>query len=344
MKAASWRTARILVGLLTIGVLSILHWSPIKPRFNEAESRKAAKEQANECARFLVRGDLKSLMAMTPQKIVDAMGGADAAVRKMQSGMMLNSLQGFFTNSAAVGDVQQIEKSHSQVFAVLPEVIDISMPLGFMRTESYLVGVSVDDGRTWRFVDAEGLRSLGNPQSIFPDFSSDLSIPPKKQPVVLSAKVSDPESATRPLEDVAFTSVERAYFKVKVPMGSTIVPPKKDFDVDHYTEVTLPDDNVVIFQVWDDKEISQDVLNSLIETARKSVSGPADSPSDLFDTLHGSGTIVTGTILFIPQCMEVGRFQGNKRAYTVIANYPKEDQDVVRQTLRMMLASFQIKE
>ncbi len=168
--------------------------------------------------------------------------------------------------------MQQIEKSRSQVFAVVPEVIDISMPLGFVRTETYLVGVSVDDGRA----RIRECRRTAKPWQSSVDLSwvpNDLTIPPKK-PVVLSAKVSDPESATRPLEDVAFTSVERAYFKVKVPLGTTIIPPEKDLDVDHYTELSLPGDCVVVFQVLDDKDISNDVVDRMVDTAKNKMSEP----------------------------------------------------------------------
>jgi hypothetical protein len=337
------KRAKIVLIVAFLAVAALLIWHQ-ESRFNEAQAKQAAKQQADACAQFFLQGDFKSLIAKVPKKVVDAMGGPDAASRIMQGGIASETFQGFLMQSIAVGDVQQIEVSQSHVFALLPEVIDISMPQGFMRAESFFVGVSDDNGRTWSFMDSAGLQALGNPQKIFPDFPIDLSIPPKAKPVVLCAKVTDPGSATRPLEEVAFTSMERAYFKVKVPKGSTIVPPEKDLDVDHYTELTLSDESAVVLQVLDDKDISSDVLNRMVDTARKRLSDPTNSPSDLFDTLHGSGTIVTGTVFLIPHCVEVGRFEGNKRAYIVIADYLKEDQDLVHETLRIMLSSFQIKE
>jgi hypothetical protein len=63
-----------------------------------------------------------------------------------------------------------------KLFAVLPQRVMIKLPQGHVRTHSYLLAVSSDDGQTWKFVDGARL-TREKVTSIFPSFPRALALP-----------------------------------------------------------------------------------------------------------------------------------------------------------------------
>jgi hypothetical protein len=66
--------------------------------------------------------------------------------------------------------------SGGKLFAILPQRVMIKLPQGHVRTHSYLLAVSSDDGQTWKFVDGARL-TLEKVRSIFPSFPLNLALP-----------------------------------------------------------------------------------------------------------------------------------------------------------------------
>jgi hypothetical protein len=339
----SRRTSIVVCVLIAAGLLSYW-WINRKPWLSEPKMEQAARWQANECAQALLHGDVTSLVAKMPSKVVKMFGGKEAVIRTTQNDMAQFKAQGFILHSVVIGDVTEIRISHSEVFVLIPETIDMTMPGGILRTESWLVGVSDDGGRTWAFVDSAGLSKIGDVRSVFPNFPTDLYVPKPEAPTVIRRKAHSAASTTQTATQKPTVEIERAFYKVRVPAGCTINPALKNLDLDHCTEVNLSDVNVIIFRVLDDKGDADDLMKQIIDSAAKKMSSPSTMPSDLFSAFHGSGTVLTGIIFFNSQCLEFGRIDGKTRAYIIVTNYAKSDQDQTRQALREVLKSFEIKE
>ena len=44
-------------------------------------------------------------------------------------------------------------------FVIVPETVEIQLPKDKMEVKSYLLGISADDGKTWKFLDGAELKS-----------------------------------------------------------------------------------------------------------------------------------------------------------------------------------------
>jgi hypothetical protein len=67
-------------------------------------------------------------------------------------------------------------------YVILPTTLQVRAPKFRVVTGAYMLGISTDGGKTWKFVDA----SLSTPEDryrIFPDLPARLQFPKKKQPV-----------------------------------------------------------------------------------------------------------------------------------------------------------------
>jgi hypothetical protein len=68
--------------------------------------------------------------------------------------------------------------------ALLLTALIVSTPRGDMKLPTYLVGISEDAGKTWKFIDTG---KVGNERltKFFPALSPDLKVPPKPAPEML---------------------------------------------------------------------------------------------------------------------------------------------------------------
>lgn len=62
----------------------------------------------------------------------------------------------------------------------MQQFMEYRLPDGKIKSETTIIGISPDKGKTWYFIDAAG-RSLKDVQEIFPTLSSQLVIPPAKE-------------------------------------------------------------------------------------------------------------------------------------------------------------------
>jgi hypothetical protein len=76
---------------------------------------------------------------------------------------------------------QQMAAGGNKLFAVVPQRVTMRLPNGHIRTHSYLLAISADDGQTWKFVDGAKLtREMLT--SIFPAFPEALALPEVGKP------------------------------------------------------------------------------------------------------------------------------------------------------------------
>lgn len=341
------RTVIVIAAASALGIAA-LWWAAMRGSGLDDEAmRRAAHEQADGCAQALLHHDYSAVVNKMPPDVLRQWGQADAFIKTMRDGDARDKLLGFSLQSVAIGQVTDLKRSESRAFAVVPETIDIAMPEGLLRTESYLLGVSGDGGRNWHFLDGAGLQKLGRIQSVFADFPPDLSLPAPPKPVTIRAMIRDPQSATRPTEELANLTVERAFYRVRVPAGSTIEG-GESLDADHYAVVNLPDDTggggALIFRVVDDKADLDAVAEAVVDGVRKRLGDPVDTPTHDFNRLGGAGTVTTGRYFFIPHCFEVGHFAGKTKGYIVLMNYTKSDAAEAADLLHHVVESFQIKD
>jgi nitrate reductase NapAB chaperone NapD len=81
-----------------------------------------------------------------------------------------------------VGKILQVIKTSKDVQCVVEQSMIMVLDNIRISNTSYLVGESLDDGKTWTFFDASSTGMM-TPKDVKPDISPELKIPTKKQDV-----------------------------------------------------------------------------------------------------------------------------------------------------------------
>lgn len=109
------------------------------------------------------------------------MGGREAMLTILTNGQVEIESQGFKFSKVSIGEPQEIYRTGSDLFCLVPETIYIEVPNGKLVTESHLLAVSENNGAKWYFIDTNRLTNE-NVSELLPNFNSDLKIPAKKEP------------------------------------------------------------------------------------------------------------------------------------------------------------------
>jgi hypothetical protein len=144
----------------------------------------AAQKQATEMYQAFLRGDLDKFVDFTHPKIVELSGGREKMLAGIKKFFVDSKAHGLSVRSATVSAARQVARSGAKgVQAILPSELVFTTPEGELRQPSFLLGLSTDDGKTWKFVDTA--RVGGDAvRKMFPECSPSLEIPSRPEPQV----------------------------------------------------------------------------------------------------------------------------------------------------------------
>jgi hypothetical protein len=131
----------------------------------------------------LSKGDYKALVDLTFPKVVELMGGRKKMIELLRRGTEEMKKQGSAILSAEVAEPKEVIKSGKRRFAIVPMTVRMKVPEGTMRSQGYLLAISMDEGKTWTFIDGSGLTKEKLAQ-LLPDAPSQLTLPSKEEPVL----------------------------------------------------------------------------------------------------------------------------------------------------------------
>ncbi len=138
------------------------------------------KFQADEVGKATLEGDFEKLVDYTHPKVVEKLGGKEKMVAflKQDSGQM--KPEGFELVSVDVNNVKQIENIDNHLFSIIPMNLTINSPQGKFSQESYLIGISSNNGETWKFISGVSRERF---RLLFPNVADKLEFPDIKQPI-----------------------------------------------------------------------------------------------------------------------------------------------------------------
>ncbi|MEO0469860.1 MAG: hypothetical protein AAF206_09595 [Bacteroidota bacterium] len=140
--------------------------------------------EADKMGHALIVGDYDSFIPYTFPKIIDMIGGEESmrnmleTTRATMQGNGVDFSKVDFTEPSAL-----IEKEGS-IQATVRQKLIMKTPQGNLMARSGLIALSLDEGKSWYFIDTNG-KSLAELQAIIPSLSDDLEIPPTEKPVML---------------------------------------------------------------------------------------------------------------------------------------------------------------
>jgi len=148
------------------------------------------KAQANAMASAIKKQDFKTVIKMTNPKAVAAAGGEAKMLEQLSKGMGVMKAKGMnlSINNVVIGEPSAFIKVKKQLQCTLPDKIEIKMMGGTMSTNSTLIAISDDNGKTWNFIDAMG-KNIASLKQTLPELSDKLVIAKMEQPQFVPDKL-----------------------------------------------------------------------------------------------------------------------------------------------------------
>ncbi len=169
-------------GVMGLLLVLTLVYNPLQSK-NRAVSA-LVKEKAREVSRAVVKGDHAKVVELTYPKVVEVMGGRNKMISTIDAIMKQMKKDGFAIKSNTIGEPSEMLTEGVNTFVVVPTTLEMTSPNGTLSSKSYLLGISPDKGKTWKFVSGSG---IDNPQMrlrVLPKLPPKLKLPEKQAPVL----------------------------------------------------------------------------------------------------------------------------------------------------------------
>jgi hypothetical protein len=155
---------------------------------DEPPKAAAVKKLAQELGDATLKGDYAKVIDHTHGGIVELLGGKEKAVQFVEKGMKQLKAQGITFKAYQAGEPGEFVTEGSNTFVVVPTRFEMGFPGGKVIAKSYLLGISPDDGKTWKFVDGAGLDNKDFREKGVPKLPAKLKLPEKEKPEVIKDK------------------------------------------------------------------------------------------------------------------------------------------------------------
>lgn len=147
-----------------------------------AQDTTAFKKQAMRYAVASFDGDHKTLIDLTYPALIELSGGRDMLHKLITDKIETLRKRGITRFDGTVGSPGKFYKAGAQIHCLIPEYIIFKMPKGHYAGQSYLLGVSDDKGKRWKFLDV-GSMPASVLHKLLPNFNDALVIPESPKPV-----------------------------------------------------------------------------------------------------------------------------------------------------------------
>lgn len=175
-KALSWNSNRITCSVWVLTFLSTFTFGQV--------DKKRIKEQAEVTAAALMQSDYETLLNHTYPVIIDMIGGREEMISVIENGRAEMEQQGISFESVTIGDPTETVEAGEEIHCLISQTLFLKVPKGRMKSESYLLAISQDNGAHWFFIDTVNL-TMENIKDIIPNYNLSLVLPPRKQPLFI---------------------------------------------------------------------------------------------------------------------------------------------------------------
>jgi len=171
----------IICALLFIGCSSEKNIDPTA----KIEVKRLAKELIDAT----VAGNYNKVIEHTYPTVVNALGGQTQAIKTLETSMK-NEIKdkGMIISSFQVGEPGIFYTEDNNMFSVLPTTLEMKIVGGNVFAKSYLLGISPDGGKSWKFVDGFDLHKQNVREKLLPKMPAKLKLPVLSPPVITKEK------------------------------------------------------------------------------------------------------------------------------------------------------------
>jgi hypothetical protein len=140
------------------------------------------KAQASRMANGLISGDYGTFIHYLHPKVIEVSGGVAALKQTLVEMSRQLSTAGLSFQEVSLDSASAFIKKGAQLQATIRQHTTIKLQQGRSVATSTLIGMSVDNGLHWRFVDTN-YKTMADMQKLLPNLSSELVIPQQRAPV-----------------------------------------------------------------------------------------------------------------------------------------------------------------
>jgi hypothetical protein len=144
----------------------------------------AIEQQGNTMGKLLLSKDYKTFIKYTHPVIMDMAGGEENMIEIIKAGMEQVENQNISISFCSVERPVSYISFKNELQCTVVQRMEMKFPEGRVLSKSFLVAVSDDKGKNWKFIDPNG-RDLKELQKILPDLSDTLIIPKDEEPVII---------------------------------------------------------------------------------------------------------------------------------------------------------------
>lgn len=149
---------------------------------DETDIKKTAKSLCTEISTATLKSDFKKIVELTHPKLVEKMGGEEKAIKAMAAGFEQIKKAGVSVKSIDVGEPSNVVASKEELYLYVPLLIEMASTQGKLRQKSFVVGVSLDKGKSWLFVNGD--LDMDTVKEILPNLPETLKLPERQQPLI----------------------------------------------------------------------------------------------------------------------------------------------------------------
>jgi hypothetical protein len=158
------------------------------PRGADGDKLKQhVQKLAERVAGAVVNGEYDKIVDLTHPKVVEKNGGRQKMVATMKAGMEAMKAKGVSFRLVRVEAPTVFVKGGSDLFTVVPTVLELKGPKATITQKGFLIGVSGNRGKKWTFIDGTHI-SRDMLKTFIAHFPAKLDLPKKEKPVITKDK------------------------------------------------------------------------------------------------------------------------------------------------------------
>jgi len=165
--------------LLAVICLQTVADEPAKP------DKAAVKKLAQELGTATVKGEYAKVIDNTIDTAVEQLGGREQAIKSVEAIMKALTNNGISLTNFQANEPGDFVNEGNSTFVIVPTKLEMKTPDSKLLVKSYFIGVSTDNGKSWKFVDGAGMDNAEFRSKIFPKMPAKLKLPEKEKPEII---------------------------------------------------------------------------------------------------------------------------------------------------------------
>jgi hypothetical protein len=157
--------------------IALLHVGAALAQPNPDEIRRTLVSQAEAVRRAMLDDDHPKMVDLTHPKLVEGVGGREKMIRMLETAARNLNSKGL-KRSVTMEKPSELAAAGDEWFGIVPFELELAGPERRESAKSFLVAVSGDGGKSWKFIDA-GRMDRARLKRLLPNFPTDLHLPGK---------------------------------------------------------------------------------------------------------------------------------------------------------------------